>query len=97
MKLQGKHSYVAVCMHYKTCSTAHLEVHSADLGVQIDKTLCKLIFACNACLYCIASHCIVTIYYCGDAVHAEAVCSKIPFLFCQRIKANDYFLSVSLV
>jgi len=53
------------------CSTTHLKVHSADLGVQVHKTLCKLIFACNACLYYTASYCIVTIYYCGDTAHVK--------------------------
>jgi len=63
------------------CSIAHLEVQSADLGVQMHKTLCELFLACNACLYCTISHCIITIYYYGDAVHVKLFVVKLISYF----------------
>jgi len=81
MELLHKCSYAAVCMVDIPCSTAHLEVHSADLGAQIHNTLCKLIFACNACFYYTASHYIVTIYYYGDTVHVKLFVVKVISYF----------------
>jgi len=97
MELLHKCSYAAVYMVHGIiegipCSTAHLEVHSADLGVQIHKALCKLIFTCNACFYFTASHCIVTIYYCSDTVHVKLFVVKIISYF---VKGYDRYVQLT--
>jgi len=74
------------------CSTAHLEVHSADLGVKITQE--KLIFACNACLYSTVSHCIVAIYYCGDTVHVKLFVVRVISYLSKDI--SDHSLSIKV-
>jgi len=56
-------------------STAHLEVHSTDLGVQIHKKS-KFLHSIHAFIAQF-SHCIIAIYYCGDTVHVKLFAVKV--------------------